>query len=267
MLGAVDAEALDVPIVEGAVIFEFQRADGVCDAFNGVRLAVGVVVHGINEPGIPGAMVFGAEDAIHDGVAHVEVGRGHVDFGSEGAGAVGEIAGAHPLKEVEVFLDRAIAVGGFGAGLGGGAAGFADLFGGEVADVGVALFDELDGPLIELFKVVRGVEQTVFPIETEPANVVDNAVDVFGFFLGRVGVVEAEIALAAEFIGEPEIQADRLGVADVEVAVGFGRKARVDAPAVLSIPDVLNDNVTDEVGGGGLNQTVSRLSFQDIRAF
>jgi hypothetical protein len=45
------------------------------------------------------------------------------------------------------------------------------------------------------------------------------AVDVLLLLLGRVGVVEAQITAAAELLATPEVEADRLGVADVQVAV------------------------------------------------
>ena len=61
-------------------------------------------------------------------------------------------------------------------------------------------------------------------------------------FLGRVGVVEAQVALAAELVGEAEVQADGLGVADVQVAVGLGRKAGVDASPYLLVRQVVEDD-------------------------
>ena len=63
-------------------------------------------------------MVVGVEDAIHHGIAHVEIGRGHVDFGAEDARAIGKFAGAHAFKEIEIFFDGAIAEGAVFAGLG-----------------------------------------------------------------------------------------------------------------------------------------------------
>ena len=63
----------------------------------------------------------------------------------------------------------------------------------------------------------------------QPTDVVDDGVDVLLLFLLGVGVIEAQIGVPPELIGEPEIQADRLGVADVQVAVGLGRKAGLDA--------------------------------------
>ena len=82
------------------MIGEFQRAHGVGDVLDGIRLAVRVVVHGIDAPLVAGAVVRGVKDAVHDRIAHVEVGRGHVDLGAQNARAVGELAGFHSLKEV-----------------------------------------------------------------------------------------------------------------------------------------------------------------------
>ena len=68
--------------------------------------------------------------------------------------------------------------------------------------------------------------------------------------LHGIGVVEAQVALAAELGGEAEVEADRLGVADVQVAVGLGREARVHAAAVLVGLQVFEDDVADEIGTG-----------------
>src|SRR5690606_41493665 len=46
-------------------------------------------------------------------------------------------------------------------------------------------------------------------------------------------------------------QADRLGVAVVQVAVGLGRKARLDAPGPFCRAKVPVDDVADAVGGDG----------------
>ena len=85
LLRGEDAQLLDVPAVEGLVVGELEGAHGVGDALDGIRLAVGVVVHGVDAPLVAGAVMRGVEDAVHDRVAHVEVGRGHVDFGAQDA--------------------------------------------------------------------------------------------------------------------------------------------------------------------------------------
>src|SRR5215471_16656292 len=230
------------------MVFEFEGANGVRDALDGIALPVRVVVHRIDAPLAAGPVMVGVHDAVHDGIAHVEVRRRHVDFGAQGAGAIGEFAGLHTGEEVEVLFHAAIAVGALGAGFGSGAAHGAYLVAGEIADVGLPLLDEQDGPIVELVEIIGGVERLAIPLEAEPAHVTHDGVDVLDFFLLGVGVVEAEIGFAAEFLGESEIEADGLGVSDVQIAVGLGWKARMNAALKLIGLQVVEYHVADEVG-------------------
>src|SRR3546814_4086916 len=59
-------------------------------------------------------------------------------------------------------------------------------------------------------------------------HVVHDGVDESLILLERIGVIQPEEAAAAELFGDREVEADRLGVADVQVAVGLGRKPRDD---------------------------------------
>ncbi len=250
LLRGKDAELLDIPAVERLVVGELERAHGVGDVLDRIRLAVGVVVHRVDAPLVAGAVMRGVEDAVHHRIAHVEVGRGHVDLGAEDAAAVGELAVLHADEEVEIFFDGPVAIGAVLAGLGEGAAVLADLVGGEVVDVGLAGLDELQGPLVELAEVVGGVAEAL-PLEAEPADVLHDGIDVLLLFLLGIGVVEAQVGLAAELVGEAEVEADGLGVADVEVAVGLGRKAGLDdCVAVLFGAHILGDLIAEEVGEG-----------------
>ena len=92
--------------------------------------------------------------------------------------------------------------------------------------VGQALLDELHRKLVEFLEIVRGEKAPFPPGEAQPHDVFLNGVDVLLLFFGGVGVVEAQVAGAAVFLGHTEIEADGLGVADVQISVGFGRKAR-----------------------------------------
>ena len=47
------------------------------------RLAVREVVHRIDAPLVAGAVMLGVQDAVHHRVAHVQIGRGHVDLGAQ----------------------------------------------------------------------------------------------------------------------------------------------------------------------------------------
>ncbi len=108
-------------------------------------------------------------------------------------------------------------------------------------------------PLVELAEVVGGVAEAL-PVEAEPAHVVLDGVDVLLLFFLGIGVVEAQVGFAAELVGEAEVDADGLGVADVEVAVGLGRKAGLDVGvAVFFGAHVFGDDVAEEVGGSGVS--------------
>src|SRR5207253_5595389 len=119
------------------------RAHRMRHALDGVGLAVGPVVHRIDAPGVAGALVSGLADAIHDRIAQVDVGRGHVDLGPQRLGAVLALAGPPATEEIEVLLHPAIAIGRRAAGLRQRAAILADLLAAEVVRVRLPAADEL----------------------------------------------------------------------------------------------------------------------------
>ena len=207
---------------------------------------MGEVVGGVDAPGVAGARVLRVQDAVQHGVAQVDVGRRHVDLRAQDARAVGELTGAHAREEVEALGHRPVPPRARGAGLGERAPVLADLVGAEVVHVGLAGRDEGDGPLVQLLEVVRGEVQVLAPVEPEPAHVRLDGVDVLLLFLHRVGVVEAQVAAAAELAGDAEVEADRLGVTDVEVAVGLRREAGDDG-LHAALAEVGGDDLADEV--------------------
>ena len=90
-----------------------------------------------------------------------------------------------------------------------------------VVDVSFPGLDQVDSPAIEPVEIIRGKEQVFAPVEAEPTHVALDGVDIFLLFLGRIGVVETQMTAAAKLLRNAEIQADRLGVADVQIAVRF----------------------------------------------
>src|SRR5689334_2755880 len=112
-----------------------------------------------------------------------------------------------------------------------------------MVDVGEALLDELGRERVDPREVVGRVPEAVSPIETEPAYVVLDAFDEFLGFSLRVRVVEAQEAGAAELLGDAEVDADGHRMADVQVAVGLGRKPRLHASTVLTRGDLLRDDL------------------------
>jgi hypothetical protein len=142
----------------------------------------------------------------------------------------------------------------------------AHLLGRLVVHIGEALPDQVLGPGVELLEVVRGVVQVLAPVEAEPADVGLDGVDVGLLLLHRVGVVEAQVAAAAELLGHAEVKADRLGVADVEEPVRLGRKAGDHRRHAAGV-EVGLDDVADEVPPGRLrSRSLVRLPGHAIQS-
>src|SRR5207342_619333 len=151
---------------------------------------------------------------------------------------VNELPRPHPGEEVEIFVDRSVAVRAVAAGVGERTAILANLFRGQTVDIGLPLPDQLDGVPINPLEVIRRKQQ-LGPGEAEPRHVFLYCVDILDVFLGRIGVVETQVAGPASVLGDTEVQADRFGVADVKVTVRLGWKAGRDSSPVPSRGDVL----------------------------
>jgi len=172
---------------------------------------------------------------------------GHIDFGLEGSRAVGKFAFFHPFKQVEIFLDTSAAIGAVFARLGEGASVLAGLLGGQVADIGLAFFDEFYSPIIHLLKIIGSEIETVFPVPSQPADVFNDGIDIFLVFLGGIGVVKTQVAFAAKFLGNAEVQTNTFGMADVEIAVGFRREACMDPSAPGTFGTVFCNDLADKI--------------------
>ena len=232
------------------MVFELHRADRVGDALDGVRLPVREVVGRIDAPLVPGPVVRDLEDAVDDGVSHVQVAGAHVDLGAQNARALLEFADSHTLEQLQVLGDRSAAVRALFPDLRQSSSVASDLLLAQVADVGLARLDELDGVGVEGVEVVRGVVEVVSPIQAQPAQVFLHRVGILDILLGRVGVVEAQVADAPVLGRNAEVEPGRLGVSDVQVAIRLGREACHDPALVPAGPQVLRDDTSYEVRRG-----------------
>ena len=66
-------QLVEQPLIERAMVLEFQRADRMRDAFDGVGLAVRIIVARIDRPGVAGARMGSVQDSIQYGVAQIDV--------------------------------------------------------------------------------------------------------------------------------------------------------------------------------------------------
>ena len=217
------------PLIQRAVVFKLDRAHRVRDALDRVLDRVREVIERVDAPLVALTVVMRAHDAVDRRVAQVHVRAGHVDLGAQGLGAVLELAVSHILKQLQVFLDRTAAVRAFFARLGQRAAVGAHLLLRQVVHIRLAVPDERDRALIAGLKVIRAVEHAAGRLLTgQPLDVLPDRIDVFGVLLDRVGVVIAEVEQAVVFFRDRPVDEDRLGRADVQIAVRLGRKAGVD---------------------------------------
>ena len=189
-------------------------------------------------------------DAVNDRITHVEIAGRQIDPGAQGHFPILDLTVLHFFKQCEALFDRAVAIGRFG-GSAQVAAVFAHLLGRQLTDISKSLFDQLHGALIHLVEILGGIIKPVLPVKAQPPDIFLDGVDILDVLLGRVGIVHAKIADAVILQRCAEVDADRFGVADMQVAVGLGRKARMHLhPIVIAaLGDILFYHGVDKVGG------------------
>ncbi len=153
----------------------------------------------------------------------------------------------HPVEQIQIFFNRAVAEGTVFAGLRQRAAVLPDFIGAQAAYVRLAFLNELNRVIVELFKIIRSIIQTVFPVKPQPADIFLNGLHIFDFFLAGIGVIKAQVADAAEFGRQTEIQADGFGMTDVQIAVWLRRKPGHDLPVVFVGLKVIDDDVSNKI--------------------
>ena len=221
-----------------------------------------VVVHRVDAPGVAGAMMMRMPDAVDRRIAQVHVRRRHVDFCAHDMFAVDELAGLHAAKQRQRFCGRTITETGVLARLAEVAPVRRHLVGGLAVYVGMAGADQVFGHLVEAAEIIAGVVQvriagSVMPVEAEPFHRLDDGVDVFLLFLGRIGVVEAQVGTAAVVPRQSEIEADGFCMTDMEIAVRLGRESRhqrwqrpatgIGASSVAALGQIVFDDGAQEV--------------------
>ena len=134
------------------------------------------------------------------------------------------------------------------------AAVFADFLGREALDVGFVLSDQVLGKFVQLIEVIGRILQMLAPIETQPRHAVANRIDIFLRFLFRIGIVETQVTQTTVIMRNTEIQANALGVADVQIAIGLGRETRFHTSVPFSGTIIFVDNIADKIGRCCLNR-------------
>lgn len=185
------------------------------------------------------------KNSVNNGVSHIDIRRGHIDFCAKHFFAVVKFARFHASEKIKVFFGRTVPVRAFFSRFGQGPAGKTYFFGRKVTDISFPFFYKLFRALIHYVEIVRGVVE-VIPFEAQPLYVSFDAVYKFLVFFEGVCVVKSEIAGTAVFSGGPEIQAQAFGVAYMKAAVRFGRKTCFDC-GHFSFGKILIDDILDKI--------------------
>ena len=173
------------------------------------------------------------DDAIDDGVAEVHVGVRHVQLGAQHHRALDGLRAVHVLKQPQVLLHGTVAERAGPSGLRGCALLLGNLFRRLLVNVGQSFLDEPYGEAPKMFEIVGGVVH-VLPVEPEPLDVAHDVLHIFRVLLRGVGVVEAQVARAAELLCHAEVHADGLGVSDVDISVRLRREACLQSSTILA---------------------------------
>ena len=225
-------QPLKQPVVPGPLVFKFQRTDAVRDLLQSIFNRMRIGVHRIDAPFVAGVVVFGTPDAVNGRVAHIYVGAGHVYLGPQHHGAVEMFGVAHFPKTRQILCRDAIPKRAVNAGLAEVPPVGAHVFGALLVHVGMAGFDQVLRRPVHEIKVITCVIEMAgaigLPVKTQPAHRVDDAVHELLFLLFGVGIVKPQVAYPTVITRQPEVHADALGVANMQVTVGLWRKTRAD---------------------------------------
>ena len=189
---------------------------------------MGEGIHRINAPRVTRVVVCCAADAVNGGVAHIDIGRGHINFRAEHRCTICEIASAHVTKPRQVVRCTARAEGTIHTGFTKVATVDAHLFCALFIDIRMTCFNQTFSGRIHEIKVIARLVlvqcAVCFPRKPEPMHGIQNGIDVFGIFFFWIGVVKAQVANAAIVTSQSEIDANAFGMSYVQVAVGLWRK-------------------------------------------
>lgn len=216
LMGPVDVESLQRPIVQLTTDLELQGTQGMSDAFDAVAQRVRVVVERIDAPLVPYMRVRVEFDSVNHWISQGRVGTLVVDLGPERICAFLMHSKFHLVEQSQIVLNRSVSVNRrqsikpF----------LLDLLSRLRTHKGVSLLDQLNGILVELFEVLRGVGSLPGLI-THVTHVLGDVVNELLVLFGWVRVVEAKVTVASVGLGQHETESHGFAMPDVQVAVGL----------------------------------------------
>ena len=190
-----------------------------------IAFAMGIVVHRVYAPFIPGTVVRSMDNPVHQRVAEQHVRMRHVYLGTEHLLAVGVFPVAHFPEKPEVLFNGAVPVRAFRTRGAHRTPSGAYFFLRLVVHVCQTFLYQFFSPFVQLLEIVGRI---IFacPFEAEPLYVLLDRIHVFGILFDRISVVETEIGFSTVFFCQSEIQANTFCMSYMKIPVRLRREPR-----------------------------------------
>ena len=227
------------------MLHELQCTPGMGDALQIVALAVGEVIHRVCVPLVACTDMGDVQYTVDQRVAEKHIGMSHIDLRTEHESSWLTLTAVHVLEELQVLLDGAITIGAVGAWTCGRSFLLSNHLRTLLVDIRTSLLDEPYGKVPKLLEIVAGIID-VSPLESQPLDIVLDALDIFGILLDGVGVVETEVTLTTVFLGQSEVDGDGFGMSDVQIAIRLWWKTGLHSTSVLTLSQVIDDLLLNE---------------------
>ena len=186
------------------------------------------------------------DDTVHDGVAEVHIGIGHVYLCTKNHLSIFYIAILHSLEQSQILFHRSIAIGRLGTGFGRCTLLLGYLPGGLLVHIGLPFLDKTDSQVIELLEIVARIVD-ISPTESEPGDILLDGIHILHILFYGVGIVETEITYAIIAFGYTEVHAYSLHMSDMQIAVGFWREACLYTSVVFAFLQVFLYYLLNEI--------------------
>ena len=227
------------------MLYKLQRAPAVGDPLQIVTLSVGEVIHWIGIPFVASTDVGNVQYTVNQRITEQHVRVTHVNLCTKHQCTRLTFPAVHILKQLQVLFYGTLSEGTVCTRTGGGTLLLGNHLCTLFVDIGTTFLNKPYGKVPQLLEIVAGIVD-VSPLESEPLDVLLNALDIFCILLLGVGVIEAEVALSTIFLSQAEVNGDGFGMTDMKVAVRFWRKTGLYPATVLSFCEVVSDHLLYE---------------------
>ena len=184
------------------MILELQRADRMGNSLKCILKRMRKIIHRINAPGITLSVVMHMSHAVKNRISHIDIGRSHVDLGTQHHSSVRNISAAHFFKQSKIFIDAPIPVRTVCTRGCQRPACFPDLICGKFTDIGFSVSDKLNGAFIHTLKIIRGKVQVLTIVCAQPLNILFDRIDKLFLLFSRVRIVKTQIELTPILFGQ-----------------------------------------------------------------